>query len=85
MAIAFEMAKVATTVYLINNLRFRLVPILLSVALVCLVGISSIGIYGYLGKAYNEGRAEAVEPHRVRRRPAYLSGTGSGSVAFRRQ
>lgn len=60
MAIAFEMAKVATTVYLINNLRFRLVPILLSVALVCLVGISSIGIYGYLGKAYNEGRAEAV-------------------------
>ena len=25
------------------------------------------------------------EPHRVRRRPAYLSGTGSGSVAFRRQ
>ena len=45
MAVAFEMAKVATTVCLIDNLRFRLVPILLSVTLVCLVGISSIGIY----------------------------------------
>jgi hypothetical protein len=60
MAIAFETAKVAITLHLIQNFRVRLVPLLLTVGLLCLVGISSLGIYGYLGRAYDQGRTTAV-------------------------
>jgi len=60
MAIAFEVAKVGTTIYLIQNFRWRFVPLALTFALLCLVVISSLGIYGYLGRAYAEGRADAV-------------------------
>lgn len=67
MAVAFEMAKVSMTVWLIRNFRLRFLPLALSFALVCLTGISSLGIYGFLGAAYNEGRASAV--------------TGQGAVA----
>jgi hypothetical protein len=61
MALAFELAKVTTTVYLLQNWRLRFVPVVLSVALLCLMGVSSLGIYGYLGKAYNVGHRSIVE------------------------
>jgi hypothetical protein len=67
MAVAFEVAKVGTTIYLIQNFRLRFVPLALTFALLCLVVISALGIYGYLGRAYAEGRADAV--------------TGAGAIA----
>jgi FAD/FMN-containing dehydrogenase len=60
MAIAFEAAKVAITIYLIQHFRWRLLPVALSAALVLLSAISSIGIYGTLGRAYNAGRSEVT-------------------------
>jgi hypothetical protein len=60
MAVLFEVAKVAITVYLIGNFRWRPLQLGLSAALLLLSAISSLGIYGTLGRAYNEGRTGAV-------------------------
>jgi hypothetical protein len=60
MAVAFEVAKIASTVHLIRNFRWRLVPLALTAGLVSLVAISSLGVYGYLGRAYASGRKAAV-------------------------
>lgn len=60
MAGAFELAKVTITVHLIRNFRWRVVPLALLGALLCLTVISSLGVYGYLGRAYNVGHAKAI-------------------------
>lgn len=60
MAILFEGAKVAITMYLLAHWCWRLLPLALAGALVLLTTISSLGVYGTLGRAYNEGRGEAI-------------------------
>jgi hypothetical protein len=59
MAIAFELAKVSVTIWLMNNLKLRPLPIVLLFSLFVLSGISSIGVYGYLSRAYDSGRVVA--------------------------
>jgi hypothetical protein len=59
MAVAFEIAKITGTIFIVRNgLSF------LSVALACAVlllsGVSSLGVYGYLGRAYNSGRTSLI-------------------------
>lgn len=60
MAIALELGKVMGAIYLIQNFRWRPLPIALLIATLCLILISTTGIYGFLGKAYGEGRKAAV-------------------------
>lgn len=62
MAIAFEISKISITVYLLGATRQgdRVLRICLGICLVVLVMVSSVGIYGYLGKAYNAGRMGAI-------------------------
>jgi hypothetical protein len=60
LALGFEGAKVAIVMYLIRHFRWRLLPLGLAASLVLLSGVSSLGIYGSLGRAYNSGRGAAV-------------------------
>lgn len=60
MAVAFEAAKVTITIWLLRNFRWRFLPLALVVCLLALTSVSTVGIYGYLGKAYNTGRKDAV-------------------------
>jgi hypothetical protein len=60
MACAFELSKIATTVYLAQHFRLRLLSVLLGGALLCLSGVSSLGVYSYLGSAYAAGRRTAA-------------------------
>lgn len=61
MAIALEFGKVMSTVYLIRNFKFNLLSLGLTLSVIVLVAISSVGIYGYLGQAYGEGRRTVVQ------------------------
>jgi len=60
LAIVFEVAKVATAAWLSVNLRLRVLPVLLSIGVLALSGVSSLGVYAYLGAAYAKGRETAV-------------------------
>lgn len=61
MAIALEFGKVMSTVYLIRNFKPNLLSLGLIIAVITLVAISSIGIYGYLGQAYGQARRTVVQ------------------------
>lgn len=60
MAIGFELAKTTLTIHMLQKYRKPAWATALGVPLILLTAIASIGIYGYLGKAYNEGRADVV-------------------------
>jgi hypothetical protein len=60
MAGAFEFAKIVLTVQLVRHGWRRVLAFPQAIALLCLTAISSIGVYGYLGRAYNVGHKAAT-------------------------
>lgn len=58
---AFELAKVVITVFVARNGWRRAITYPLTISLLFLSAISSLGIYGYLGNAYNSGRSASVD------------------------
>jgi hypothetical protein len=60
MAIAFELAKLSGVTWIIRNGRRSVLTAAMGLALTCLVGISSLGVYGFLGRSYAAGRTESV-------------------------
>lgn len=61
MAIAFELAKVTGTVWLMRNPLRGILPWTLGASILLLSLISSLGIYGYLGRSYASTRTSLVE------------------------
>lgn len=60
MAIGFEMAKISGVTWLIRNGKKNLLSVGLVAATLLLTTVSSLGIYGYLGRAYASGRSSDV-------------------------
>ena len=60
MAIGFEMAKISGVTWLIRNGKKNLLSVGLALATLLLTTVSSLGIYGYLGRAYSSGRSSSV-------------------------
>lgn len=60
LAIALEFGKLAGTLYLITSWRLRPMPIAISFVVLCLVCISTVGLWGYLGQQVNAGQRNAA-------------------------